>query len=41
MSPDHGDYEDAEFGGMTIGKEMEILGEKTCPNPTLSTTNPT
>jgi hypothetical protein len=35
------DYEDAEFGGMVIGRKTEVLGERNLPRPTLSTTIPT
>jgi hypothetical protein len=38
--PAPGDYDDEEIGGM-IGKGNRSTREKTCPNATLSTTNPT
>jgi hypothetical protein len=38
--PAPGDYDAGEFGGM-IGRETEVLGEKTCLGAALSTTNPT
>jgi hypothetical protein len=39
--PTPGDYDDGEIGGMMIGKGNRSAMKKTCPNATLSTTNPT
>jgi hypothetical protein len=37
-----GDGDCGEIGGMKIGSEnRNVLGEKTCPSATFSTTNPT
>jgi hypothetical protein len=38
---DHDDDDCGEIGGMKIGGEAEVLGEKTYSGATLSTTNPT
>jgi hypothetical protein len=36
-----GDGDCGEIGGIKIGRGIQVLGKKTCPGATLSTTNPT